>query len=160
MDEAEKRRLKKLGKQRVEERSRELEEQLRESNPAPVGSDEWVANYKTGTAHERALRQAPPDRMSEADALAKFVLRTVLERPDIGVPTWYAQCARCRDLLHTMPSAPTSCECGAVKLWMDGDPPLLQGRYAEADLLRIVKLIGRGTAQSTPPERRPWWRFW
>ena len=162
MDEAEKRRLKKLGKREVEARSRQALERLLEAYPAPIGSDAWVENYRTGTEHDRALRQAPPDRMTEAEAAARFVLSPVEGRLGdfIGVPTWYAQCSRCRDLLHTVPSVPTTCGCGAVTLWTEGDFPLLQGRYAEGDLLHIVKLIGRGTARDREPDRRPWWRFW
>ena len=146
MDEAEKRRLKKLGKARVEQQSQDRERRLREANPAALGSDAWVANYKSGIDAERKLREAPPDRMAESVALEHFVLLPVEPPGDlIPVSTWYVQCAHCRDLLHTDPSAPVTCQCGAVTLWIDGYPPLLQGRYAEGALLGKVRLIGRGT---------------
>lgn len=160
MDEAEKRRLKKLGKERVEQQSRELERQLREANPASLGSDAWMANHKAGVDAERSLREAPPDRMPESEALTRFVLHPIDSAGDlIPVRTWYVQCAHCRDLLHTEPSAPVTCQCGAVALWLAGDPPLLQGRYAEDALLGKVRLIGRGSAMKETPQR-PWWRFW
>ena|SRR5687768_13589896 len=160
MDEAERRRLKKLGKARVEQQSRALEQQLREANPAPLGSDEWIANHKAGVDAERALRDAPPDRISESVALKRFVLHPIESAGElIPVPTWYLQCAHCRDLLHMDPASPVTCQCGAVKLWIDGNPPLLQGRYAEDALLGKVRLIGRGDTV-TSEAQRPWWRFW
>ena len=160
MDEAEKRRLKKLGKERVEQQSRDLEKQLREANPAPLGSDAWMANHKAGVDAERSLREAPPDRIPEPVALTRFVLHPIESAGElIPVPTWYVQCAHCRDLLHTDPSAPVQCQCGAVQLWIGGNPPLLQGKYAEGALLGKVRLIGRGAGQKPTPGR-PWWRFW
>lgn len=157
MDAAEKRRLKKLGKRLVEQRSQELQERLHEANPAPVGSDEWVTNYKAEVERDRQLRKAPPDRLSESEAAAQFVLQPV-DSADrfVGVPTWYVQCPRCHDLLHSVPTGPVACTCGAVKLTTSGDFPILQADVTQDVQPRVVRLIGRGTQ----PRGRPWWRFW
>ena len=77
MDEAEKRRLKKLGKQAVEQQSRERQAHLAEANPAPPGSEEWAQNYKAQNLRERELRRAPPDRIAGADAARDFVLNEI-----------------------------------------------------------------------------------
>src|SRR5262245_10599185 len=74
MDKDEKRRLQKLGKQAVADRSRELQERLREANPAPIGSDAWAKNYRDGTLKEKALRANPPDRLTAAELAESFVL--------------------------------------------------------------------------------------
>src|SRR5438093_10630262 len=100
MDASEKRRLKKLGKRLVEQRSQELQERLHEANPAPLGSAEWVANYKAEVERGRQLRKSPLDRMSETEAAAEFLLVPVDPGDRFtGVPTWYVQCSRCRELL-------------------------------------------------------------
>ena len=152
MDEAEKRRLKKLGKQRVEEQSRELQARLREANPAPIGSDEWVRNYKAQTIRERALRRTPPDRIAASEAAQCFVLNEVDPGPNFGgVPTWYVECPECHDLLHTAPADSVSCSCGAVRL----DLATKQVLVGSGLRPRIVRLIARGETA-----HRPWWRFW
>ena len=157
MDAAEKRRLKKLGRRLVEHRSQELQERLHEANPAPVGSDEWVTNYKAEVERDRQLRKAPPDRLSNSEAAAEYVLLPV-DPGDrfIGVPTWYVQCPRCHDLLHSVPTKPVACACGAVQLTTSGDFPILQAHVTRGLQPRVVRLIGRGAQ----PKRRAWWRFW
>lgn len=152
MDAAEKRRLKKLGKQLVEQQSRDIHARLAEANPAPVGSDEWVGNYKAQTTRERELRKSPPDRIPAAEASREFVLDEVDPgRNFAGVPTWYVQCPACHDLLHTVPTQSVACSCGAVRL----DLAEHALKVAPNTRPRIVRLIARGDAP-----RRPWWRFW
>jgi len=161
MDPAKKRRLKKLGKRLVEQQSRELQEHLREANPAPVGSDEWAANYTAGVAHERALRKAPPDRMSESEAAAEYILVPVdMGDRFIGVPTWYVQCSKCRDLLDSVPSAPVCCACGALRLSTSDGFPVLQSRFSADAQPCVLRLMGRGVTPRKESVRRPWWRFW
>ncbi|HZN68204.1 MAG TPA: hypothetical protein VFB66_23160 [Tepidisphaeraceae bacterium] len=152
MDAAEKRRLKKLGKQLVQQQSRDLQARLAEANPAPAGSDEWVRNYRAQTTRERELRQSPPDRIPAAEASRGFVLDEMDAGPNFGgVPTWYVQCPACNDLLHTVPTQSVACTCGAVRL--DLVEQALE--VASNTRPRIVRLIPRGDAA-----RRPWWRFW
>ena len=152
MDDAERRRLKKLGKRMVEQQSLELEARLAEANPARVGSDAWARSYKAGTARERELRASPPDRIAGADALREFVLHNVDPGPGFaGVPTWYVECSRCHDLLHTVPKEAVNCSCGSVGL----DPATRQFLVAPETQTRFVKLIGRGKQP-----RRSWWKFW
>lgn len=161
MDATEKRRLKKLGKQLAQQRSQEVQELLHEANPAPVGSDEWVANYKIEVERDRQLRKAPPDRMSETEAAAEFVLIPVGPLDGfIGVPTWYVQCSHCHDLLHSVPSLPVACACGAVQLATSPDLPILRARVRQGTEPRVVRPVGRGTQRNSDAGRRPWWRFW
>lgn len=152
MDDAEKRKLKRLGKQIVEQRSRELQERLAEANPAPVGSDAWAQNFRAQTLRERKLRRLPPDRISGSEALRDFVLNEVDPGPNFsGVPTWYVECPRCHDLLHTVPTQPVVCSCANISL----DLPHRQILVAPETQPRLVRLIAR----SEQP-RRSWWKFW
>ena len=147
MDEAEKRRLKKLGKQQVEQQSQALRARLQEANPAPVGSDAWVRNYKAQTGRERALRHAPPDRIVASEATQEFVLNEVDPGPNFGgVPTWYVECPRCHDLLHTVPAESVSCSCGAVRL----DLAARQFQVSPRLRPRFVRLIPRGETPHHP----------
>src|SRR5258706_15993453 len=79
MDANRKRELKQLGKAEVNRRSSELRAELSEANPAPIGSDDWAKNYRTGTDREKWLRKKLPtlhrDRLNSL-----FVVRT-----DVGV---------------------------------------------------------------------------
>src|SRR5262249_19711621 len=115
MDDAEKRRLKKLGKKLVEKQSRELQELLREANPAPIGSDEWARGYRAGIEKERQVRAAPPDRLTAEQVRKDFVLIPV-EGEGLGglfgVPTWYHECPVCGDVLHSVPQQSVTCSCG------------------------------------------------
>jgi hypothetical protein len=173
LDPSRRRLLKKLAKQRLEQQSQELRRELQEANPAPLGSDEWVRNYRTGVAREQKLRSAPPDRIEASDAAENFVAHEVHEIDEAHVgqslpaaKTWYFECPRCHDLLHTKPSNSVSCRCGTVRL--DHAAQTVSGPDSG---LRIVSLIGRGHGQPAPSgpdanvdarssRRRPWWRFW
>jgi hypothetical protein len=139
MDAAERKRLKKLGKQTVEQRSRDLQEQLRDANPAPIGSDDWVKNYKASTNAERQLRVEQPDVIPAAVARAKFVLRPVEPAP-LGVPLWYIECPTCGDLLHTVPRRTVQCTCGSLELNVELRRISVQSETKP----RWVTLIGRG----------------
>jgi hypothetical protein len=143
MDKDEKRRLKKLGKELVERQSRELQEALREANPAPSGSDEWGEGYRAGVLREKQLRAAPPDRISAAELKATFALLPVEGEGSgglLGFPTWYYECPSCGDVLHSVPRETVRCSCG--KLVVDvGTGPVLA---SSGERPRLVKLIGRG----------------
>lgn len=152
MNDAEKRRLKKIGKQVVEQQSRELHERLAEANPAPIGSDAWARNYKAQTLRERELRRSPPDKIAALEVAQEFLLHPADPGPNfLGVPTWYIECPRCHDLLHTVPTQSVACSCGGMRLE-------LATRKIEVDneiQPRFVRLIARGGKP-----RRPWWKFW
>jgi hypothetical protein len=142
MEEAEKRRLKKLGKKLVEQQSRELEERLREANPAPSGSDEWARNYRAGLQRERQLRAAPPDQIPAVVVKANFVLLPVEGQGSggiLGIPTWYYECPSCGDVLHSTPRESVSCSCG--NLLVDVENGQVGSRSIEQ--VRLVQLIGR-----------------
>ena len=96
MNKDEKRRLKKLGKQVVAERSRELQERLHEANPAPIGSDEWAKNYREGTDSDTRQRvddvatfKALPKTAGNAEHQAARVRMSAREglRPDTKAPS-------------------------------------------------------------------------
>lgn len=141
MDDAEKRRLKKLGKQIVEQEFRERQARLAEANPAPIGSDEWAQNYKAQTLRERELRRSPPDRISAADAARDFVLSEVDPKSDFAAaPTLYAECPRCRDLLHTVAARSVACSCRSIQMNVQDGLFLV----APEMHLRFVLLIARG----------------
>jgi hypothetical protein len=160
----EKRRLKKLGKQRVEQQSRELRERLVESNPAPVGSDEWARNYKQGTLKEKELRQQHPDIIYGAEVERDFVVNPI-EPISHGVPTHYIQCVRCCDVLHSCPTRDTKCSCGGIFIALSNGQTMITAD-SQSDI-QWVKLIGKGTAElgsvdqkSSHTQYKPWWQFW
>ncbi len=165
MDAAEKRRLKKLGKQRVEQQSRDLRQRLAESNPAPVGSDEWALNYKKGTLKEKELRQQQPDIIYGSEVERDFVVNPI-EPISHGVPTFYVQCVHCRDVLHSCPTRQIQCSCGRLSI-TPGERQTTMSAESQTDA-KWVRLIGRGTAklgfadQNTSPSRptKRWWLFW
>lgn len=144
MNAEERNRLKKLGKQIAEQRSRELQGRLHDANPAPAGSDEWVKNYKAATSRERQLRAEQPDRIAAATAARDFILEPVDPAP-LGVPTWYIQCPQCGDLLHTVPRRTTRCSCGAVELDAQTRRVLVQ----HSKQPRWVKLMGRARGSTS-----------
>jgi hypothetical protein len=137
----EKRRLKKLGKRLVDQRSQQLQERLREANSAPIGSEEWGRNYRIGTLRERQLRQDSPDKILASTAARDFVLNPVRDAPPIGVPTYYIECSRCRDLLHSVPRDTVACSCHGICIDLESHRFLVEAgvRY------QWVTLIGRCT---------------
>jgi hypothetical protein len=165
MDAAEKRRLKKLGKQRVEERSRELRNRLTESNPAPVGSDEWAQNYRQATLKGKELRQQQPDVIYASEIQRDFVVNPI-EPPPLGVPTYYVRCVQCGDALHSCPTEHIKCSCGKLTI-TPGNGQTTIAAESRADV-QWITLIGRGTAklgfenQRTLARRsaKRWWQFW
>lgn len=141
MNSEEKRRLKKLGKELLEQRSQDIKERLREANPAPIGSDEWGRNYRVGILRERELRQDAPDRLTASVATSRFVLNPVVPAPSIGVPTCYIECSRCGDLLHSVPRQTVECSCKGVRLDLEAKQVFLEPNVC----FRWVRLIGRST---------------
>jgi hypothetical protein len=157
VDKDEKRRLKKLGKQIVADQSRELDERLRQANPAPIGSNEWARNYREGTAKEKALQAAPPDRLSSAELQADFVTNPKhqdLPAELFGVPGYFWECRGCGDVVNTVPSATAQCTCGNVLIDMSAG----RRQFRKPENVRLVSLIGK--AAKAVPRKRPWWKFW
>lgn len=74
MDKSERRRQKKIGKEIVAQRGAELRKALEQANPAPIGSDAWIQNYKLGTQNERWVRVAQP-LMYKHEWKDKFIVR-------------------------------------------------------------------------------------
>jgi hypothetical protein len=145
MDKDEKRRLKKLGKQAVADRSRELRERLREANPAPIGSDAWAKNYLDGTLKVKALRADPPDRLAANELAESFVPNPAHQDLPIelfGVPGCFWECLACNDVVNSLPREAVACHCGNIKI------DLVQGvrSFEKKDRVRLVTLIGKGSA--------------
>ena len=165
MEAEERRRLKKLGKQRVEQESRELRERLAESNPAPVGSDEWARNYRQGTLKEKELRQQQPDIIYGSEVERDFVVNPI-DSVSHGVPTYYIQCVHCGDALHSCPTRQLNCSCGRVSVAFGYNPTIITAE-SQSDV-QWVTLIGRGTAKLGFMDRdkshrrftKRWWQFW
>ena len=162
MDSSEKRRLKKLGKQQVEDRSRQLQERTLEANPADTTNPEWGDNYRNGTLKEKELRREQPDIIYSLEAKRDFVLSPI-EPLCFGVPTHYIRCLHCDDLLHSCSAVPVACTCGQLSLSMNNGTLSVT---ADSEASRQwVKLMGKGTAQlgfmyrrQTSPIR--WWQIW
>jgi hypothetical protein len=139
------RQLKAVGKAEVERRSAELRAAVTASNPAPIGSDEWVRGYRAGTQRERWLRSKLPVLHRDALETAFLVSRDVGAGwiPHVG---GYVRCLRCGS---AAPSALprrwfywAGCACGNVRwrcvlFWR-------RGVVADPESVEPVKLIGRG----------------
>jgi hypothetical protein len=139
MDEAEKKRLKKLGKKLVERQSRRLREVLREANPAPPDSEVWLRNYRVLLARDRRLRESPPTFIPAGEALRDFVL-LICDNPDsFGEQPLYFQCSCCGDLLHSATLRPGICSCGNLFF----DEEALQVACRSIEQARLVKLLAR-----------------
>jgi hypothetical protein len=157
VDREEKRRLKKIGKQIVADRSQQLHERLLEANPAPVGSDSWASNYREATLKERALRAAPPNRLTCAELRAGYVtVPTHQEMPAelLGVPGLFWECLECGEVVNSLPNITVMCTCGNVLINIDAGERL----FRDSGRARPVKLLAKGFKSAT--EKKPWWRFW
>ncbi len=77
MDEAEKRRLRKLGKEIVEKRSAELRQQIAGTNPAPFTSDNYICSEIAIRKKHRVIRDT--DRV---------VCRVDMERDKVIPTVW------------------------------------------------------------------------
>lgn len=143
MDKEEKRRMKKLGKQVVAGRARELQERLRLANPAPIGSDAWAENFRQGTSREKALRANPPDRLSAAALAESFVPNPIhqeLPAELFGAPGCFWECLECGDVINSLAQNAVRCECGNVAI--DGAKAVRS--FAKPDRVRLVTLMGKG----------------
>lgn len=174
MDKSEKRRLKKLGKEIVEQRSAELKKALNEANPAPLGSDAWIENYKAGNENEKWLRKKLPllqkkewEKMfvvRQDDNPGKAIqqeykpsrtengtLKSDVARSYEVTPTTdtFVQCQSCESITSLMP--PTEwlywkqCSCGNAKRFRFLWWHSLLVRDEEQ--LRFVRLTGKGAAR-------------
>jgi hypothetical protein len=142
MDKDERKRLKKLGKERAEQRSQEGHAALAASNPAPIGSEQWVANYRAQRLQERELRAAPPDYIASSVAQRDWVMLAADDNKASGIfaiPTCYLHCTRCGDLIHSATDASNRCECGNVQLQPNEKKILVGDRSS----VRLVTLIAK-----------------
>ena len=156
MDKDERKRLKKLGKERIEKRSQEIHAALAASNPAPIGSDEWVANYRQAHFQERDLRTAPPDYIPPSVAQRDWVTLPVDDTSAsavLPIPTIYLHCQRCKALLHSATCSALRCECGNIQFQPDKQAIFVNDRAS----IRLVRLLARATKKSF--WSRFCWRF-
>ncbi|MFO1482542.1 MAG: hypothetical protein U1F71_04175 [Verrucomicrobiaceae bacterium] len=133
----EKRELKKRGKQIVEQRSAALHNALKQANPAPIASDEWVQNYRTQNQNQHWLSEHLPGHIPATEVARRFVL---LPARDAGHAEPWIECLVCHDVLHSYPLHSTHCSCGTVVITY-ARPPRITARDDQA---RAVKLIARG----------------
>lgn len=146
MDRDERRRLKKLGKQIVADRSRELQDHLREANPAPIGSVDWGENYREGILKERELRSSPRDRFTATELAESFVPNPVPQgfREELfGVRGYFWRCGTCGDVVNSLPAAAIRCRCGNITV----DPVNRVRAFESSDQVQMVTLIGKGTSR-------------
>ena len=133
----EKRELKKRGKQIVEQRSAALHDALRQANPAPIASDEWVQNYRAQNENQQWLSEHLPEHIPATEVVQRFVL---LPSQETGRTAPWIECLVCHDVLHSFPRHSTHCSCGTVVI-IYGRPPRITARD---DRARAVGLIARG----------------
>lgn len=116
MDKAEKKRLKRAGKQIVEDRSRELLDDLKKTNPAEPLSDEYIRNEIAIREKERAFRHAFDGAQPRRAIEKHFVLHPA--EPDFENPgfapndCWW--CRTCDELVPSQPAVALSCRCGNI----------------------------------------------
>ena len=85
MDNTEKKRLKKLGKQIVEKRAADLRAKLASTNPAPFASDEFLRNEIAIRDKERQLRKEQRV-FSQEEIVADFVFVRWISICPSGIP--------------------------------------------------------------------------
>ena len=154
MEKDERKRLKKLGKEIVERKSQDVRDALARANAAPVGSDEWAANYREQTTRERELRINPPDVISAEEASQNWITLStdqVHGREFIPVRTVFYQCRKCNSLVHSAPQSVAGCACGNITI----DPHRHDIAVQDATLVSRVKLLA--TTDKNQP-KRTWWR--
>ena len=139
MDKQEKRRLKKLGKELVEKRSKELQQQLESTNSAPFASDEYVRNEIAIRHKERLLRKYrgvfPGDYIR-----GNFIVRAIeydLHEGYPGSPDNYWECRSCGTFLSTLPSLEVTCPCGNLTLTPE------EFYVKDESTLLLVRLLGK-----------------
>src|SRR4051794_25368084 len=140
MDKTERKRLKKLGKERVEQHSQELRAALAAANSAPLASDEWASNYTQQSLRERKLRTAPPDYIRPAVAERDWIALPVDDSPTSKVfpgPTLYLQCLCCKGLVHSVARPSIACKCGNIHIQRTKET-ITVGRNSS---IRLVKLL-------------------
>ena len=139
MDKAEKKRLKKLGKELVQRRSDELHAQLASTNPAPFASDEYLRNEIAIREKERQLRKEQR-AYSQQEILANFVVRPLgfdLSATYPGSDDNYWECRECGDFIPTVLARVLQCGCGNVRITQAGFVVRDEG------CLRLVRLLGK-----------------
>ena len=145
MDAERKRQLKKLGKAEVQRRSAELDAALRESNPAPIGSDEWAENYRVATLRERRLRRDLPV-LHRKTLHERFVVIPLDDPGGQGHLGRYLLCQNCGSAVPATVRRRwffwAGCACGNIRwrcvlFWR-------RGTVDDPDAAWPVKLIGRG----------------
>jgi hypothetical protein len=142
MDKNERRRLKKLGKERAEQRSQEVHAALAAANPAPIGSDQWGANYRKQILQERELRTTPPDYIPSSVAQRDWVTLATDDSSATGVfpiPTHYLHCGRCGDLIHSVADSSIRCKCGNIQIQPNEKKIFVGDRSA----IRLVTLLAK-----------------
>ena len=144
MDASEKKRLKKLGKQQIALRSRELQERLSEVSGAPFGTDEWYKRDRQSGLKEKELRLSQPDIVYASECERDFVLEPV-SASDEPVRTIYIECKGCHDVLHSVPSRFVTCSCKALKVSIFGGRLIVSPTDSQA--IQWVRLIARGSAE-------------
>lgn len=179
MDKSEKRRLKKLGKELVEQRSADLQHALNQANSAPLGSDEWMENYRSSVQNEKWLREALPI-MHKSEWESKFVVRedhtpgavkrqkfepamaedgslvSSVSRLYVGDSTAesFVQCTSCESVVSMMRPPEwfywKKCLCRNIKRRRILWWFVLKAR--DENQIRFVRLLGKGSAQSQMPE--------
>ena len=139
MDKEEKRRLKKLGKELVKKRSRELMRKINSSNPAKFGSDEYIQNEIDIRKVEREVRKNPGVFAGELIRAEFMVIPQEynFEQGYPGTTENYWECRSCGYFLSSLPAHPVKCKCGNVKILDHGF--LIQDESA----LLLVKLIAK-----------------
>lgn len=152
MDPERKRALKKAGKAEIERRSAALQAALSMSNPAPLGSDAWMANHTLATIRERWLRRSRP--LLRAKQLhAMFIVQPYESAGWEPSPGSYVMCTICGS---AVPCAVPNrflywkrCGCGNIG-WRAvlGWTRLI---LRQPESLVPVRLMGRGEPGPPPP---------
>lgn len=153
MDKARRKYLKRLGKELVEKRSKELKTLIAQTNKAPFASDEYLANEIEIRLKEDYVRNA--NRVcSSNEVYSNFVIQTHsfnLSQRLPQYPGYLWECTNCGDFVPTCPAVSLSCTCSNIVI----DAKLKQVQVGDESYLRLVTLLGKGTGT-----KKLWWQFW
>ena len=119
----------------------------------PIGSDAWARNYHDGTLKEKALRANPPDRLTSTELAESFVPNPASQNLPVelfGVPGYFWECLACGEVINSLPGVAARCQCGNITI----DPVDRLRLFAKSDRVRLVTLIGRGSACASRVQQR------
>jgi len=153
MDNQERKRIRKLGKELVEEKSSALKAAMSQCNPAEFGRDEYIKNEMVIRMKERKLELDVRVRTAK-EVESDYVAWQIGVDAQGNIPQSFQdflQCTVCGDCVPVRGPDTLHCSCG--KIAQDSEPlaPLII-----TGQVKIVRLLGKVSAGTMPHPKKGW----